>query len=140
MTQAVLPQFRQRRCGRGGERHIKRNVEVAAAAVGLYQQQGGGQCVHRIPSAGVGAFQCARQAGVAGTCAEHQLWRNARPRMAGSAHEAYADFTQAVFAAVRDTATPVTYTQDVVEAVWRAVTDLAAPIRIPAGADALALT
>ena len=64
---------------------------------------------------------------------------NARPRMAGSTHEAYADFTQAVFAAVRDTATPVTYAQDVAQAVWRAVTDPAAPMRLPAGADAVAL-
>lgn len=64
---------------------------------------------------------------------------NARPRMAASLHEAYADFTQSVFAAVGDTTTPVTHTQDVVEAVWRAVTDPAAPMRIPAGADAVAL-
>jgi NAD(P)-dependent dehydrogenase (short-subunit alcohol dehydrogenase family) len=65
---------------------------------------------------------------------------NARPRMAGSAHEAYADFTQAVFAAMRDTVTPVTYAQDVVEAVWYAVTDPTSPMRIPAGMDAVALT
>jgi hypothetical protein len=34
---------------------------------------------------------------------------------------------------------PVTHASDVVEAVWRAVTDAAAPLRLPAGADALAL-
>jgi hypothetical protein len=44
-----------------------------------------------------------------------------------------------LFAAVRDVATPVTHAQDVAEAVWHAVTDPAAPMRIPAGADALAL-
>jgi hypothetical protein len=39
--------------------------------------------------------------------------------------------------AVRDTTTPVTHAQDVAVAVWRAVTDSRAPIRIPAGADAI---
>ena len=59
--------------------------------------------------------------------------------MGDSVPEAYADFKEQVFAAVRDVATPVTHTQDVAEAVWRAVTDPAAPMRMPAGADALAL-
>ncbi len=65
---------------------------------------------------------------------------NARPLMESSTHAAYADFTQQVFAAVRDTATPVTHAADVAEAVWRAVTDPAAPRHLPAGADALALS
>lgn len=59
--------------------------------------------------------------------------------MAGSTHEAYAAFTQSVFATLGDTKTPVTHTQDVVEAIWHAVTDPAAPMRLPAGADAVAL-
>jgi hypothetical protein len=33
----------------------------------------------------------------------------------------------------------VTPARDVAEAVWRAVTNTAAPVRIPAGADAVAL-
>ena len=53
--------------------------------------------------------------------------------------EAYTDFRDRVFAAVRDLSTPVTEAQDVAEAVWRAVTDPAAPMRMPAGADAVAL-
>jgi len=65
---------------------------------------------------------------------------NARRLVEGSAHAAYAEFTQGVFAAVRDTNSPVTHAQDVAEAVWRAVTDPAAPMRIPAGADSVALS
>ena len=67
---------------------------------------------------------------------------NARSRMgnSGGAHEAYAEFRQRAIAAVRDaTSAPVTHAQDVAEAVWRAVTDPAAPMRIAAGADAVAL-
>lgn len=60
--------------------------------------------------------------------------------MAGSAHPAYDEFTQQVIAGVRDMSSPVTHSQDVAEAVWRAVTDAAAPMRIAAGADAVALT
>jgi len=65
---------------------------------------------------------------------------NARRLMEGSTHAAYAEFTQSVFATVRDTGSPVTHAQDVAEAVWRAVTDPAAPMRIAAGADAVALS
>ena len=63
---------------------------------------------------------------------------NARRRMDGSVPEPYADFTQRVFDSVRDTTTPVTHAKDVAEAVWRAVTDPRAPMRLPAGADAVA--
>jgi short-subunit dehydrogenase len=64
---------------------------------------------------------------------------NARRLAQGSAHADYAEFTQRVFAAVRDSGSPVTPARDVAEAVWRAVTNTAAPVRIPAGADAVAL-
>lgn len=63
---------------------------------------------------------------------------NARGRMAGGIHEAYAELTQNIFAEWGKPA-PVTHAQDVVAAVWRAVSDPSAPIRIAAGADAVAL-
>jgi hypothetical protein len=54
--------------------------------------------------------------------------------------EAYAAFAQGVFARMGAPRTgPVTRSADVVEAIWRAVTDPASPVRLPAGADALAL-
>ncbi|MDH0867380.1 SDR family oxidoreductase [Mitsuaria sp. GD03876] len=64
---------------------------------------------------------------------------NARKLMPLDVPEAYTEFRDRVFAAVRDASTPVTHAQDVAEAVWRAVTDPQAPMRIPAGADAVAL-
>jgi NAD(P)-dependent dehydrogenase (short-subunit alcohol dehydrogenase family) len=54
--------------------------------------------------------------------------------------EPYAEFAQAVFARMAARrGGPHTRAEDVAEAVWRAVTDPAAPLRQPAGADAVAL-
>lgn len=139
MTQAVLPQFRQRRAG------VVVNVTSSVTLKPLPLLS-----VYTASKAAVNAFteslalelepfHVRARLVLPGRAPSTRFGDNARPRMAGSTHEAYADFTQRVFAAVRDTATPVTYAQDVVEAVWRAVTDPAAPMRIPAGADAVAL-
>lgn len=140
MTQAVLPQFRQRRAG------VVVNVTSSVTLKPLPLLS-----VYTASKAAVNAFteslalelepfHVRARLVLPGRAPSTRFGDNARPRMAGSTHEAYADFTQRVFAAVRDTATPVTYAQDVVEAVWRAVTDPAAPMRIPAGADAVALS
>lgn len=62
---------------------------------------------------------------------------NARPRMQGGIPDAYADFANKIFASMGPSAG--TETQDVAQAVWRAVTDPGSPMRIPAGADAIAM-
>jgi NAD(P)-dependent dehydrogenase (short-subunit alcohol dehydrogenase family) len=140
MTQAVLPQFRKRRSG------VVVNVTSSVTLKSLPLLS-----VYTSSKAAVNAFTESLALELApfnvrarlvlpGRSPSTRFGDNARPRMAGSTHEAYADFTQSVFAAVRDTTTPVTYAQDVAEAVWRAVTDQTSPMRIPAGADAVALT
>ena len=53
---------------------------------------------------------------------------------------AYAGFANEVIAAMRTPGAPRTRSADVAEAVWRAATDPSTPMRIPAGADAVALT
>jgi len=139
MTQAVLPQFRERRSG------VVVNVTSSVTLKSLPLLS-----VYTSSKAAVNAFteslalelepfNVRVRLVLPGRAPSTSFGDNARPRMAGSAHEAYADFTQAVFAAVRNTTTPVTSAQDVAEAVWRAVTDPAAPMRIPAGADAVGL-
>ncbi len=139
MTQAVLPQFRARRAG------VVVNVTSSVTLKPLPLLS-----VYTGSKAAVNAFTESLALELApfdvrvrivlpGRSPETSFGDNARQRMAGSAHEAYADFTQRVFAAVRDTSSPVTHAQDVAEAVWRAVTDPAAPMRLPAGADAVAL-
>ena len=139
MTQAVLPQFRARRAG------VVVNVTSSVTLKPLPLLS-----VYTGSKAAVNAFTESLALELApfgvrarivlpGRSPETSFGDNARPRMAGAMHEAYADFTQRVFAAVRDTSSPVTRAQDVAEAVWRAVTDPAAPMRLPAGADAVAL-
>ena len=57
--------------------------------------------------------------------------------MQGLDHEAYADLVKSFMAGFSGPG-PITHPQDVAEAVWRAVTDPSSPMRIPAGADAVA--
>jgi short-subunit dehydrogenase len=139
MTQAVLPQFRERRAG------VVVNVTSSVTLKPLPLLS-----VYTASKAAVNAFTESLALELApfnvrvrvvlpGRAPGTSFGDNARRRMAGSAHGAYADFTARVFAAVRDTSSPVTHAQDVAEAVWRAVTDPAAPMRTPAGADAGAL-
>jgi hypothetical protein len=54
--------------------------------------------------------------------------------------EPYADLAKRVFEGwAQEPADEVTHASDVAEAIWRAATDPACPIRLPAGADAVAL-
>lgn len=52
----------------------------------------------------------------------------------------YAEFADGVIAAMRTPGAPRTLSSDVAEAIWYAANDTSAPMRIPAGADAIALT
>ena len=61
-----------------------------------------------------------------------------RERMNGGVPEAYMDFAEGVFSAMQGTSA-ITRSLDVAEAVWRAATDPTCPLRLPAGAEALAL-
>ena len=138
LTQAVLPQFRQRRAG------VVVNVtsSVTLKALPLI-------AAYRASKAAVNAFTESmalelEEFGVRarlvlpGRSPETRFGDNARPHMHGFDHEAYAGLVKKVFAQFADTSSPVTHAQDVAEAVWRAATDPSAPMRIPAGADAQA--
>ena len=136
LTQAVLPQFRQRRAG------VVVNVtsSVTLKAMPLI-------AAYRASKAAVNAFTESmaielEQFGVRarlvlpGRSPETRFGDNARAHMHGLDNEAYAGLVKKVFAQFADTSSPVTHAQDVAEAVWRAATDPSAPMRIPAGADA----
>jgi NAD(P)-dependent dehydrogenase (short-subunit alcohol dehydrogenase family) len=73
-----------------------------------------------------------------GASSETRFGENARPRMGRSTSEPYAALAQGLFARMAEPH-PFTRSHDVAEAVWRAATDPSSPMRIPAGADALAL-
>ncbi|MGV8832906.1 MAG: SDR family NAD(P)-dependent oxidoreductase, partial [Devosia sp.] len=61
-----------------------------------------------------------------------------RLQVEGGFPAAYADYAQTVVAHMQNRTGPVTQSADVAEAVWRAATDTSAPLRMPAGADAVA--
>lgn len=136
LTQAVLPQFRQRRAG------VVVNVtsSVTLKALPLI-------AAYRASKAAVNAFTESMalelepfgvrvRLVLPGRAPETRFGDNARTRMHGFDHEAYADLVKSVLARFADTSSPITRTQDVAEAVWRAATDPSSPMRIPAGADA----
>jgi NAD(P)-dependent dehydrogenase (short-subunit alcohol dehydrogenase family) len=139
MTQAVLPQFRARRAGT----IVNVTSTVTLAPLPLLS-------VYTASKAAVNAFTESlalelEQFGIRarlvlpGRAPATRFGDNARARMEGAFPEPYAEFAQGVFASMRDATAPVTQSDDVAAAVWRAATDPAAPMRIPAGADAVAL-
>ncbi|AMP02409.1 SDR family oxidoreductase [Collimonas pratensis] len=138
MTQAVLPQFRQRQAG------VIVNVtsSVTLRALPLLS-------VYTASKAAINAFTESlalelRQFNVRvslvlpGRAPETRFGENAQPRMQSGIPEAYADLAKSVFAGWGQSSA-VTRAQDVAEAVWRAANDPTSPVRIVAGADAVAL-
>jgi NAD(P)-dependent dehydrogenase (short-subunit alcohol dehydrogenase family) len=138
MTQAVLPQFRQRQSG------VIVNVTSSVTLRPLPLLS-----VYTASKAAVNAFTESlalelRQFNVRvrlvipGRAPETRFGENARPRMQGGVPEAYTDLAQSVFAGWTQSSA-VTRPLDVAEAVWRAANDPSSPVRIAAGADAAAL-
>jgi len=73
-----------------------------------------------------------------GRSSETRLGENARPLILKSTSEPYSALLQDLFGRMAEPA-PFTQLQDVAEAVWSAANDSSSPMRIPAGADAVAL-
>jgi NAD(P)-dependent dehydrogenase (short-subunit alcohol dehydrogenase family) len=138
LTQAVLPQFRQRRAG------VIVNVSSAVTykPVPLV-------AAYRASKAAVNAYSESLAAELApfgvrlhlvlpGRAPDTRFAETARSFSAGQGHESYAEFMQSTFARMRSVIGPTTGTTDVAAAVWRAATDAACPLHVPAGADAQA--
>jgi NAD(P)-dependent dehydrogenase (short-subunit alcohol dehydrogenase family) len=138
LTQAVLPQMRERRDG------VVVNVTSSVTLKTLPLL-----AAYRASKVAVNAFTESMALELEGTgvrarlvlpgrSPETRFGDNARPHMQGLDHPAYAELVKTVFAQIQDTTTPLTTAADVAEAVWRAATDASTPMRIPAGADAVA--
>ncbi|NII09691.1 SDR family oxidoreductase [Oleiagrimonas sp. C23AA] len=134
MTQAVLPQFRERQAG------VVVNVTSTVTLKSLPLVS-----MYTASKAAVNAFTECMALELApfgvrvrlvlpGRSPETRFGDNAH--RAGLDHPAYAGMVQRVVAGMRDTSSPMTHAPDVAKAVWRAVTDPSAPARLPAGADA----
>lgn len=138
MIQAVLPQFRQRKAG------VIVNITSSVTMKPLPLLS-----VYTASKAAVNAFteslalellpfNIRVRLILPGRAPGTSFGKNAQPRMQDSIPAAYADLAQQVFAEWSQS-TIVTKAQDVAEAVWRAANDPASPMRIVAGADAVAL-
>lgn len=138
VTQAVLPQLRQRKAG------VIVNVTSSVTLKPLTLLS-----VYTASKAAINAFteslalelqpfNVRVSLVLPGRAPETRFGENAQPRIQSSIPEAYASLAQRVFGALRQSS-EVTRAQDVAEAVWRAANDPSSPIRIAAGADAVAL-
>ena len=138
MTQAVLPQFRTRRGG------VIINVTSTVTVLPLPFLS-----VYTASKAAVNAFTESlavelQSFGIRlslvlpGRSPTTRFGANASERMQGGFPDAYTAFKEQVFGAMKEAGGEVTHGVDVAEAVWRAATDPASPLKIAAGADAVA--
>ncbi|GLQ98236.1 SDR family oxidoreductase [Dyella mobilis] len=136
MTQAVLPQFRERREG------VIVNVTSTVTLRPLSLLS-----VYTASKAAVNAFteslalelepfNVRVRLVLPGRSPETRFGENARARMQTGYPEPYVDTVQRVFAGWQQPSA-LTTAQDVAEAVWRAANDPACPMSTPAGADAI---
>ena len=138
MTKAVLPQFRTRRSG------VVVNVTSSVTLRPLHLLS-----VYTASKAAVNAFTESLALELApfgvrarlvipGRAPETSFGDNARARMGMGIPAAYGDLAAQVFAGWQQSTDAITRASDVAEAVWRAATDPSCPMRLPAGADAVA--
>lgn len=137
MLQAVLPTFRERRSG------VIINVTSAATLKPLPLIS-----VYRASKAAVNAlteslavemqpFGVRVHIVLPGRSPQTQFGQNAMPHLRGLDNPDYKPLIEGMMASFRDDSGPVTHAGDVAEAIWRAATDANAPLRIPAGEDAV---
>jgi len=136
MTQAVLPQFRERGAG------VVINVTSAVTLrplplVGVYRaSKAAVEAFTESLALEVDAFGIRVHLVLPGRAPGTRFGAAAREHLHGMDHPAYAPLFQRVFAGFTDTSGPTTSATDVAEAVWRAATDPTTPLRLAAGADA----
>ena len=137
MIQAVLPQMRERRAG------VIVNVSssVTLRPLPLLSVYTGSKAAVNAFTESLALeldpFDIRVRLVLPGRAPDTSFGDSARSRMRDGFPEAYGDLVRRAFAARQD-GDPVTHASDVAEAVWRAATDPACPMRLPAGADAVA--
>lgn len=138
VTKAVLPQLRERRSG------VIVNVTSSVTMRPLRLLS-----VYTASKAAVNAFTeslalellpfgVRARLVIPGRAPETAFGVNARARMGMEVPPAYAGVLAEVMAGWQGSTEEVTRSADVAAAVWRAATDPACPMRLPAGADAVA--
>lgn len=136
VTQAVLPQFRERKSGVivnvTSSVTLKTLPLVAAYTASKAAVNAFTECL----ALEMASFGVRARLVLPGRAPETPFATNGRDRMQGLDHAAYAELVKNFFAGFAEPG-PVTYAKDVAEAVWRAATDPDCPMRLPAGADAV---
>ncbi len=136
--QAVLPQFRERKAG------VIVNVSstVTLRPLNLLQvytaSKAAMNALTECLALELAPFNIRTRIVLPGMAPETAFGQNARALMR-EIPEPYAEAAQQIFAAFEQRPEKITRAIDVAEAVWQAVTDPSSPMRIPAGADAVAL-
>lgn len=140
VTQAVLPQFRKRKAG------VIVNVTSSVTLKPLPLLS-----VYTASKAAVNAFteslalelqtfNVRVRLVIPGLAPETRFGENALPRIQRQGFpDAYSGMAQAVIARLAQPPAEITRSVDVAEAVWRAANDPSCPMRLAAGADAVAL-
>jgi NAD(P)-dependent dehydrogenase (short-subunit alcohol dehydrogenase family) len=137
VTQAVLPQMRERRSG------VIVNVTSSVTLKPLPLVS-----MYRAAKAAVNALTESMASEVApfgvrvhlvlpGSSGETRFRETAYQYLKGADDPVYGDFMKQTIARMMASNGPGTHARDVAEAVWQAATDPASPLRIPAGADAV---
>ena len=136
MTQAVLPQLRER--GAGVIVNVTSSVTLKALPlVGVYSaSKAAVNAFTQSLAIEVEPFGVRVRLVLPGRSPTTRFGTNAGVHLGGLEHPDYGPMMQGILAGFRDTSGPVTEAQDVAEAVWRAVTDPGTPLRTPAGKDA----
>jgi NAD(P)-dependent dehydrogenase (short-subunit alcohol dehydrogenase family) len=136
VTQAVLPQLRER--GAGVIVNVTSTVTIKALPlVGVYTaSKAAVNAFTESLALEVEPFGVRVRLVLPGRSPTTRFGANAGIHLGGMDHPAYGPLVAGVIASFRDSSGPVTHASDVADAVWRAVTDPAAPMRIAAGADA----
>jgi short-subunit dehydrogenase len=137
MTQAVLPQMRERRSGvivnvRSGVTFqplpLMSIYTASKAAVNYFSES---VALELAP------FGVRVRVVIPGRAPETPFGDNVRARMGMNIPEPYMPLAAQIFARFQEQGGPITRSRDVSEAVWRAATDPDCPMRLPAGADAV---
>ncbi|MBB3259335.1 NAD(P)-dependent dehydrogenase (short-subunit alcohol dehydrogenase family) [Paraburkholderia bannensis] len=139
VTQAVVPQFRQRKTGVVVNVTSSVTLKPLPLIAAYRASKAALNAFTEVMALELAPFGVRAHIVMPGRAPSTRFGDNAREHIHGFDHEAYADVVQDVLAHFADTSSPVTYAQDVAEAVWRAATDPSAPMHIPAGDDAQAL-
>lgn len=137
LTQALLPQFRER--GQGVIVNVTSSVTYRPVPLtaGYRASKAAVNAFTEVLAQEVAPFGVRVHLVLPGRSPETRFAENARSHSQIAAPEAYAEMVQGVFAQFAGPG-PTTRSLDVADAVWRAATDPSCPLRLPAGEDAVA--